>query len=175
MLLAACLRNGGDTRASRCRGTTPYPCLNSFHCLFRILGQSKPTEPTVDLVRTTHEAQERNKNKTHRNFGSHLPFLNSKNLGVCDPPLSSNRFLSSLCTSSTFDFASVAASMSLAWIARVKSRHNLRDSFGSCSDSGATHFGATFWPSFCASKREDFTPVYETESNTGSCLVIYQE
>ena len=36
---------------------------------------------------------------------------------------------------------------------------DLRDSFGSCSSSGATHFGETLSPSFSASNRTRLSPV----------------
>lgn len=42
---------------------------------------------------------------------------------------------------------------------RVSETYRL-DSLGSCSDSGATHFGAIFEPSFETSNKTRFSPVY---------------
>ena len=45
-------------------------------------------------------------------------------------------------------------------MARVRSRHNLRLSYGSsCSSSAATHLGATSSPLFCTSNNVRFSPV----------------
>ena len=80
---------------------------------------------------------------------------------------------SSRCAFSTAPLAAVAASMSFACNACVRSLQSLRLSYGSCASSGATHLGATALPFFCTSNSVRFSPVWvsqcECHGGAGVC------
>src|ERR1700733_9078542 len=101
---------------------------------------------------------------THWNLACHSPSRSSKYPGTHTSPDSSRRLVASRCASSTAALDCVAASISFFRIAAVSLLHNLheykivslaepdsvlttvimmahlRDSLGSCSDSGTTSF-----------------------------------
>lgn len=109
---------GGSVLCGR-RG--PDPRLNRLHGLLRVLRQaSRRAKVRSALRRHACDAG------THLNLGTHRPSLSCwKNRGTNVWPLSSRRRRSSRCDSSTAVFASVAAIMSFARIASVRSCHRL--------------------------------------------------